>query len=328
MIAAEQALEVLLDLTRRLGADRPLDVLLAEVTEALLKVLPGQHASIRLLDETRSVLIAGARSGEGASSAPVTFHKGEGVIGWVADHGESACIDDCATDPRFLVAKGQGFSIRSILAVPLMSAGEVIGVLSVTSSKVAAYSTKDEVLARLVGNCTVPSLEKARLARLTLTDHLTHAFNQRYLMPRLREEFERARRMNTSLSILFMDLDHFKTVNDTLGHTVGDQVLLGFAERARQVVRRYDVLVRRGGEEFVLIMPGADIHDAMSIAVRIRDAVCEAPIAAGGGAMVPLTVSVGAVQWDGAESAEQLDRRADGAMYEAKKQGRNLVVAG
>jgi diguanylate cyclase (GGDEF)-like protein len=327
MIGAEQALEVLLDLTRRLGDDRPLDALLTEVTDALLQVLPGEHASIRLLDETRTVLIAGARSGEGTGHAPVTFSKGQGVIGWVAEHGESACIDEVDKDPRFVVSPGQGFSFQSILAVPLRSAGEVIGVLSMTSSLRGAYSAKDEVLAKLVGNCTVPSLEKARLARLTLTDDLTHVYNQRYLMPRLREEFERARRTSAPLSILFIDLDHFKVINDKWGHAVGDIALVAFTDRARLAVRRYDVLVRRGGEEFVLVMPGTTIDDAVSIATRLREGVAETPIAAGTGAVVALTVSIGAAQWDGNEDAEQLDRRADAAMYEAKRLGRNRVVA-
>jgi diguanylate cyclase (GGDEF)-like protein len=325
MIEPRDALSVLLELTRKLTEERPLESALGEVTAALLRLLPGDHASVRLLDETRSELIAGARSGRGASHAPLTFMRGEGVAGWVAEQGEVARIADTNADPRFKQATDQGFQIRSLLAVPLFSGGEVIGVLSLTAADPGAYSADDELMARLVANCTVPPLEKARLARLTLTDPVTLAYNQRYLMPRLREEFERATRNNEPVSILFLDLDHFKRVNDTWGHAVGDLVLRTFAERVRPAVRKYDVLVRRGGEEFVLIMPGGSLSDAQYIAERIRIGMSEAPIEAGG-VQIQQTVSIGAAEWDRFEDPVSLDRRADAAMYEAKRAGRDRVA--
>jgi two-component system cell cycle response regulator len=326
MIEAREALSVLLDLTRILAEERPLESALAAVTDAILRLLPGEHASVRLLDETRTELIAGGRSGRGVKTAPLHFRRGEGVAGWVVDHGEVARIDDAAQDRRFQPRRGQGFEVSSMLAVPLLSAGEVVGVLAVSSSVPNAYSVDDEVMARLVANCTVPPLEKARLARLTLTDPITLAYNQRYLMPRLREEFERAARSDLPLSILFVDLDHFKEVNDTWGHAVGDIVLRAFAERVRPVVRRYDILVRRGGDEFVLIMPGGTIAEAHEVAERMRAAMSDVPIVAGDGVSIRQTVSIGAAEWNRVELPDGLDRRADAAMYDAKSGGRDRVV--
>ena len=326
MIEPRDALAVLLELTRVLAEERPLDSALIAVTRALLRLLPGEHASVRLLDETHDELIAGARSGQGASHTPLSFRRGEGVAGWVAEHGEVARIADAAQDPRFKPARDQGFSVRSLIAVPLLSGGKVIGVLSLTSGATNAYAADDELMARLVANCTVPPLDKARLARLTLTDPATLAYNQRYLMPRLRQEFERAVRTGEPVSLLFMDLDNFKLVNDTWGHAVGDTVLRAFADRVRPVVRSYDVLVRRGGEEFVLIMPGGDLAEAQEVGERIRIAVSESEIEAGEGVLIRQTVSIGAAEWNRREDPDGLDRRADAAMYEAKRAGRNLVV--
>jgi diguanylate cyclase (GGDEF)-like protein len=153
------------------------------------------------------------------------------------------------------------------------------------------------------------------------------AFRQSYLMPRLREELSRSARYASPISILFMDLDHFKRVNDEHGHAVGDRVLRAFADRVRQTVRVMDVLVRRGGEEFVLLLPNMGLADAVLAADRIRIALTEEPIEARADLLLPQTVSVGVATWDGAESAEQLEQRADAAMYAAKQAGRNQVCA-
>jgi diguanylate cyclase (GGDEF)-like protein len=138
---------------------------------------------------------------------------------------------------------------------------------------------------------------------------------------------DRARRRSEPLSVLLIDLDHFKRVNDVHGHAVGDAVLRSFAEKTRELVRAADVLIRRGGEEFVLIMPGAFEVDAQNIGERIREALDLTPLRLRDGVSIRQTVSIGVATWDGVESPELLDERADLAMYEAKREGRNRVVA-
>jgi diguanylate cyclase (GGDEF)-like protein len=122
-----------------------------------------------------------------------------------------------------------------------------------------------------------------------------------------------------------MDLDHFKRVNDTFGHATGDRVLRSFADLVRSNVRRYDVFVRRGGEEFVLIMPTADMEEARSVAERIRCSVEASPVPVDGHE-VRYTVSIGIASWTPGEDAETLERRADEALYGAKRSGRNRVT--
>lgn len=314
---------VLLQLTEQLTDGRALEDALRAVTDATVTILPGDHASIRLLDASRTHLLASARSGIGRDSPTVQLRADEGVAGWVLEHGEPARVVDTRKDPRFVVSPGQGFAIGSMVVEPLVSEGAPMGVLSVSSSEVNAFSATDELLARLLANCSVGPIQRARLERLAVTDDLTLAFNGRYLASRLVEEMERARRSEAPLSVLWMDLDHFKQINDRHGHPVGDHVLRTFVERVRAATRRVDILVRRGGEEFVLLMPATSTVQAKVIAERVRAHVAE-PFAIGA-IRLKQTVSIGIATWNGRESADALQRRADEAMYFAKQCGRDRV---
>jgi len=316
---------VLLQLTEQLTDGRPLEDALRAVTDATLSILPGDHASIRLLDASRTQLLASARSGTGHEAPTVAFGTGEGISGWVLAHGEPARVVDVRKDERYVPHPQQGFAIRSMVVEPLMSEGAPIGVLSVSSPEVNSFSQTDELLARLLANCSVAPIQRARLERLAVTDDLTVTFNARYLSTRLVEEIERARRAGTALSVLWMDLDHFKRVNDTHGHAAGDQVLRAFADRVRAATRRVDILVRRGGEEFVLLMPSTSGAQAKVIAERVRATVGDAPIELADRARVTQTVSIGVVTWNGRETPEALQQRADETMYYAKQRGRNRV---
>lgn len=321
----KKALEVLLQLTARLADDRPLEEFLRAVTDASVDLLAADHASIRLLDTARTSLLSGARSGSGEEDRPMSFRRGEGVLGWVVEHGEPARIDDVEHDSRWVRGENQGFRINSIALEPLWSSGEVIGVLSVTSPERAAFREEDQLLLRLLANCSAPPIERARLRRLAMFDDITMAFNHRYLVPRLVEEMERASRSGGDVSMLYLDLDHFKRVNDRYGHATGDVVLRMFADRVRKAVRRVDVLVRRGGEEFVLIMPSTGATQAHATGHRIQQTLHEAPFEVES-ARIDQTVSIGVATWDKRETPEQLERRADEAMYDAKRLGRNRVV--
>lgn len=323
---AQRTLEILLQLTAQLTEDRPLEEFLMAVTNASIDMIGADHASIRLLDTSRSMLLSGARSGMGQRDKPMDFRRGEGVLGWVVEHGEPVRIGEVRADSRWVPPKTQGFEVQSIMAEPLWSSGEVVGVLAVTSTRPCAFGQDDQLMLRLLANCSAPPIERARLRRLAMFDDTTMAFNHRYLGPRVVEEMERASRTGGELSLLYMDLDHFKSVNDKFGHAVGDFVLRTFADRVRRVVRRVDVLVRRGGEEFVLVMPSTGPTQAHATANRIQRTLSADELDVDGGLRIRQTVSIGIATWDGRESPEQLERRADEAMYEAKRLGRNRVV--
>jgi two-component system, cell cycle response regulator len=322
---SHEALMALLKLTDELTDDQPLDVFLGAVTQTANRLVASQHASIRLVDKHDASLVSTARTGIGSAITPPAFRRGEGLIGWVAEHKLPIRLADAHHDPRYKKVAGQGYEFTSIIAEPLWAGNEVIGVLSVNSKLPNAFSADDQLLVRLLANCSVPAIERARLRDLAMFDYLTQAFNHRYLYPRISEEMERSSRMRQPMSLLLMDLDHFKNVNDTYGHAAGDTVIRLFAERVRAKVRRVDVLVRRGGEEFVLIMPGTDEAQASATAARICDHLGSQPVALGNGTRIKQTVSVGVATWDGQESAEALEARTDEAMYEAKRSGRDRV---
>jgi len=320
------AIQALIELTKIFARDFELDTALKAICDTALELTNGEHASLRLLNSTRTELVAGARSGSGESGRPVSFRPGEGVVGWVADSGRVARIDDTAKDPRFKTVANQGFSVRSLLIVPMASPEGVIGVLGISASAPHAFEEQDEMLAVLLANCAMAPIEKARLKQLALTDEHTTAFNRRFMMPRLEAEMERAQEDGKALSLTLIDVDHFKTVNDTYGHVVGDDVLRIVAKRIKAAIREHDLLVRRGGDEFVVILPGADAESAFYVGERIRYAVSNAPIRSGE-VTIHRTVSIGVATWDGSETALQFEHRADLAMYEAKSGGRDRVIA-
>lgn len=158
---------------------------------------------------------------------------------------------------------------------------------------------------------------RTELEHLATYDSLTQTLNRRALLQHCEHELERARRHGNGLSIMMVDLDHFKAVNDTRGHQHGDAVLVHFAERTRQVLRRPDRLGRYGGEEFLVLLPGADTATALAIAQRIHATLAI-------GHALDCQVSIGLTSWTGShETLDGMLSRADMALYRAKNEGRN-----
>jgi diguanylate cyclase (GGDEF)-like protein len=153
-------------------------------------------------------------------------------------------------------------------------------------------------------------------------------FNRRFGMARLQEEYGRAVRSGSPVGICLFDLDHFKLVNDTYGHPTGDKVLVHVSKIMRGALREGDVALRYGGEEFMVVLPGASITDAFDIADRIRRLVAETAFQHGSN-VLSITISGGAAAWPDfdAASADALVRRADESLYKAKEEGRNRIVA-
>lgn len=321
-----RALGVLCEVTEKLLDERNPRAALRHLTDAALSLLPADHASVRLCSRDGGLEV-GARSGVGCERPPLSFRRGQGLLGWVAQHGRAARIGDSRRDPRFIEHHERGYAVGSVLAVPVRSGDATLGVLTVSSRGNDAFSEADEVAARLLASTAAQALQAAELRLLALTDSQTLAYNRTYLLPQLRREIERSARQQLPLSVLLLDLDHFKRVNDTHGHAVGDDVLRAFADTVRSAVRAGDTLVRRGGEEFVLIMPATDARCASIVGERVRSCVAAQPLPARGGRSIAQTVSIGIASWNQQETPERLEERADLALYEAKRGGRNRCVS-
>jgi len=162
---------------------------------------------------------------------------------------------------------------------------------------------------------------------LALTDALTGLFNRRYVSAHLPRLLERAAADNKPVSVLMIDIDHFKAVNDTYGHHVGDEILREVADRTNRHVRNFDLVARLGGEEFLVIMPDTDRSGAMAVAERVRERISDQPFTTDdNNQTITVTVSIGAaVSRSVGDTAEQVIRRSDAALYEAKRGGRNRV---
>lgn len=322
---ARKDLLVLRRVTEALPRQQWLETTLREVVDAALELVHADHASLRLLDESRTRLLAAARTGAGSEGASMPLSVGEGIAGWVIENAAPALVADVQADARFRPGAAQGFSIGSMIAEPLLAGGVAFGVLSVSSSRTSAFSADDALLIRILANCSVPLLERARLARLALTDALTTAFNANYLAPRLTEEMERAGHSGTPLSLLAMDLDHLDRINRAFGRDLGDRVLVLFAQRVRETLRSYDVLIRCGGDEFLVLLPGTNPTQARATAEAIRRS-SEEPMEPSPGGLLTQTVSIGVATWDTTESADEVVARANRGLWEAKQGGGNAVA--
>jgi diguanylate cyclase (GGDEF)-like protein len=165
------------------------------------------------------------------------------------------------------------------------------------------------------------------LERLANTDSLTGIWNRRYLLMIAEQEIKRSQRYNCSFAVLLIDIDHFKKINDTYGHSVGDKVIISMTQTVINNLRQVDCFGRFGGEEFVVLLPETDIDEAVIVAERIRENIQHKSIVVQE-QTISITISIGVSSYKiGEESIDTILQRADQGLYQAKKQGRNRVIA-
>jgi len=170
------------------------------------------------------------------------------------------------------------------------------------------------------------AMRTAELERLAMIDPLTGAGNRRHLEARAEAECANAQRNGTALALITFDIDHFKRINDTWGHSAGDEVLKAVVELARQYLRPHDFLARIGGEEFVILLPGADLAAATQVAERLQAGTASMQVATSQG-VIQLTSSFGVTLYLAGEPLLEALERADTALYQAKRNGRNQVIS-
>lgn len=250
------------------------------------------------------------------------------VAHWVLANGRDFVAGDLRHDRRVTGACG------AVVAVPLRCRGRSIGALVLLDRAAARVEPRfsagtSELLGSALEGPALAldyALTLRRAEALSVTDDLTQLYNSRYLNQVLRREAKRASRSGRPLSLLFMDLDGFKSVNDTHGHLAGSRALVEAAAVIRGSARETDVVARFGGDEFSIILPDTGSEGAVSVGDRVRERIAAHPFLAGNGLNIRLTASVGvATLPDVAASAEELVRAADVAMYRIKESGKNGV---
>jgi diguanylate cyclase (GGDEF)-like protein len=332
-------LEVLHGSARRLAASLQLEELVVAVAREACRAIPEAEA-VALVH--RDVAPATGYVLDGYDRGRERFFRrrfasDEGLTGWVLAHGvprregELERREPDAADSAGASSPGGPAvspSARSWLGVPLKISGDVDGVIAVQSAHPHAFRLEHERLLASLGLLIGSALQNARLYELAMVDGLTGLFMRRYFDARIEEEMERTRRYGTPFSVVMMDVDDFKRLNDTHGHVVGDRVLRTIAEVVKDQMRGVDTAARYGGEEVAVILPRTEMLDAYHQAERIRAAIAAQRVATDDPATtLTVTASFGIAAYpeSAATSGEDLVRRADRALYRAKQLGKNRV---
>ncbi|MBE0432115.1 diguanylate cyclase [candidate division WOR-3 bacterium] len=291
--------------------------------------------SVLLLTESGDELVFEAASGKvGKKILGMRLKVGQGVAGWVARYGKSLIIPDVSKDPRFYSGVDQKtkFTTKSVLCVPMKSRDRIIGVVEVVNKIGGETFTQDEfeIFENVVAHLTI-ALEKAQMYRrmeeASQLDDLTQLYNIRHCNQFLDNFLIERRDTKGVISLIFLDIDFFKLVNDNFGHLVGSETLKLVGERMSRVVRRNDLIVRYGGDEYIVLLPNTDKKTAVTIAERIRIAISRTPFYAFGNKKFSITATSGVATYpDDAKNRDNLIGKADKAMYEGKMSGRNKVV--
>lgn len=318
-----EPIKALAALTRELRQRQTLEDILQVVVERSAELLETSRVSARLLDASRTQLLAIARAGSPLHLSPMSeFRLGEGLVGWVAHQGTALRSNNAEADPRFTPREGQKEPMGSFLGVPLLSSGACIGVLSAVAREQNFFEERHEDLLTVLAGLCAPHLEIARLRRLSQVDPLTGALNRRgleLLLP------ERRAPEDPPSAVVMVDIDHFKRVNDSHGHAIGDEVLRRVASILAGVLRGGDAVIRYGGEEFLIVLRGVERAQAARVAERARVAIAQAALAIGE-LRIAITISCGVAEQRPDEDRDSLIERADAALYTAKLDGRNRVA--
>jgi diguanylate cyclase (GGDEF)-like protein len=361
---------------RALQGARRVDPLLERIVSEIRTLFRFEELHLALVDRERRLLDVRVHERNQERLPASTQPIDAGLFGWLVSRAEPLLVSDWRDAPPVLaqragIENGAGMEQRkagSLLAVPLVNDGIVLGLLCVQHPQPRTYERADLHLIRQLGDQMAGALASARafedlenyrrdlearvverttelekasaekerliamlrersqvLERESHEDPLTGVANRRAFMQRLTSEVEVALALGQPLSIAIADLDHFKVVNDALGHPVGDRALKQSAAIMRRHCRHSDLLARIGGEEFALILPGMTRDDATAFCEALRAAIATHEW----GDMHPglaITISIGLAQWDGSAELDELVHAADTQLYRAKRAGRNQVA--
>lgn len=317
-------------LTSTLDTGSILDIIM-EKTNELVKAEAG---SVLLLDNEKNELYFELAEGEKKHDIKrFRLKVGEGIAGWVALHGEPIIVEDVATDKRFChkIDDSLDFKTRSILCVPLRSKGKILGVLEVINKiNGKPFDQKDmDLVLTLVDQASIAienSLLYKKATELAITDGLTQLFNFRYLHQSLDIEISRANRYHTEVSLIFLDLDYFKKINDRFGHLVGSQLLIDVGNILKNNLRPMDIICRYGGDEFIAVLPETGPEAALGTSERLRKMIEDHTFYADTGEAFHLTASFGIASYPNhVKDKNELIQLADQSMYRVKENTRNAV---
>jgi diguanylate cyclase (GGDEF)-like protein len=324
------------ELGKALTSSLQLDQVLRTIMEKINEVLRPDTWSLLLMDVEKRELYFQIATGSGAEALKdLRIKVGQGLAGWVAESGEAVVVADTSKDSRFFgqVDEKTKMATRSIVAVPVRFRDQCLGVIELINCVgPEGFSTRDLALLEALADYAAIAIENARhvqrIHELTITDDCTSLYNARHLNFMLDTEIYRSHRYAFEFSLIFIDLDRFKQVNDTHGHLVGSKLLAEIGEAIKQHCRLIDLAFRYGGDEFVVLLPQTSKDNALGVAHRLHRLIRETEWLKDTGTPVRLTASVGVAAYptDSRTKAELL-HLADEAMYLVKNTSRDSVAA-
>ena len=332
------AIETLMEIARALASPREIEEILEQIMFQVSRLLNPKSWSLLLRDDVSGELeFAVVISAVAASLKGVRLPAGHGVAGWVAENGESLIIADVSCDARFAAEfdRKLSFTARSIACVPVKSHDKVFGVIElINSPDDVIFDEADERILTAIADFAGIAISNAKalekIKQLVITDDLTGLYNSRYFFEQMEYEIERAKRYSSPLSLVFFDLDRFKSVNDTYGHLTGSRLLSEVGAVVTLNIRKTDKGARYGGDEFVIILPHTEKSGAILLAQKLHLELHSQLFVSNYGDPLKVSASFGVAAFpDDALTASELIAAADEAMYLAKDAGRDTVrVAG
>src|SRR5215472_13282441 len=323
------------ELGKALTSSLQLDQVLRTIMEKIDEFLRPDNWSLLLLDEAKQELYFELAVGTASQALKdVRVKMGQGIAGWVAAHGETVVVPDTSKDMRFFgkVDEKTKTETRSIVAVPVRFRDTCLGVIELINCiGPEGFDPRDLKLLEALSDFAAIALENARhvkrIHELTITDDCTTLYNARHMSFILETEIYRSQRYNYEFSLIFIDLDHFKQVNDTQGHLVGSRLLAEIGDSLKGHCRLIDFAFRYGGDEFVLLLPQTSKENAMNVAKRLHKLIRESTWLKGDGLNIKLTASMGVACYPvDSRTKEGLLHLADEAMYLVKNTNRDSVA--
>jgi len=324
-------IETLLEISTKLGQSLNLAELLQGVLESITEAIQVGAAGIYLLNEQTNELVLEAHHGFSTDfvHSMARMKLGKGFAGRAALSGKAVILSDTSADMKSDLIMLQRMGLRSLYSVPIMAREKILGIICVGSHDSRDFVERDVRLLGSIASQIGIAIENAQMyekaVEVAFTDSLTGLYNRRYLMEQIRRELARVDRNKTALSLIMIDVDDLKTVNDRFGHDRGDVLLKELARIIKTRARASDVAARLGGDEFVVLTPDTDLVGANEVGQRLWSEAHLSRIRMDGHE-VGFSVSIGIASYPShATSAEGLLKKADEAMYEAKRAGKNRV---